>query len=212
MRRRMLMNRKKAADYIADGLIFYLDGIDKGNTANAWTDLVGGMVLTGTATFVDNGVTFDSVNVLHSDTELPQDSADPLYTIEVCCSDVTTKGIVFASRQYTPASAVCVNLSTGQFFNYNAVNSIPSAVIPQTFTCSVNATTRLLNGMQVTGYGSVNAWSNGGTNVGGRKWSGSNTNGIIGTVHSVRVYNRRLTAEEMLHNQEIDIKRFNLNI
>lgn len=207
------MNRKKAADYIADGLIFYLDGIDKGNTANAWTDLVGGMVLTGTATFVDNGVTFDGVNVLHSDTELPQDSADPLYTVEICCSEVTTKGIVFASRNYTPASAVCVNLANGQFFNYRANNNpLPPAVIPQTFTCSVNATARLLNGMQVTGNGSQMAWSNSGTNVGGRKFPGSNTNGIVGTVHSVRVYNRRLTEEEMLHNQRIDITRFNLSI
>ena len=204
--------KKKAADYIADGLIFHLDGIDKGSTANAWTDLVGGMVLTGTATFVDNGVTFDSVNVLHSDTQLPLDSAEPLYTIEVCCSDVTTKGIVFVSRDYAPATAVCVNLATGQFFNFNSVNSLPSAVIPQTFTCSVNATARLLNGMQVTGYASANAWSNRGTNVGGRYFGGYNTNGIVGTVHSVRVYNRRLTEEEMLHNQEIDIKRFNLNI
>ena len=204
--------KKKAADYITDGLIFYLDGIDKGSTANAWTDLVGGMVLTGTATFGDNGVTFDGVNVLHSDTELPQDSAEPLYTIEVCCSDVSTKGIVFISRNYATASAVCVNLTTGQFFNNNSVNSLPPAVIPQTFTCSVNADARLLNGMQVTGYGNMNAWSNGGTNVGGRKWPGSITNGVVGTVHSIRVYNRRLTEEEMLHNQTIDIKRFNLNI
>lgn len=206
------MNRKKAADYITDGLIFRLDGIDKGSTENAWTDLVSGMILTGTATFVDNGVTFDGSNVLHSDTELPQDSADPLYTIEVCCSDVTTKNIVFASRHFAPASAVCVNLATGQFFNANSVNSLPPAVIPQTFTCSVNATARLLNGMQVTGYGSRNSWSNSGTNVGGRKYPAHNTNGIVGTVHSVRVYNRRLTAEEMLHNQQIDIKRFNLSI
>jgi len=211
MRRRMTMNRKKAADYIADGLIFHLDGINKGNVAGAWTDLVSGMVLTGTATFSDNGVTFDGVNVLHSDTELPLDSAEPLYTVEVCCSDVTTKGIVFISGWYT-ATSVCVNLVTGQFFNNNAVNSLPPAVIPQTFTCSVNATTRLLNGMQVTGYGWKDAWVNLGTNVGGRNYPGFNTNGIVGTVHSVRVYNRRLTADEMLHNQTIDIKRFNLNL
>ncbi len=208
----MMKKKDTPMDYITDGLIFHLDGIDKGGTANAWTDLVSGMVLTGTATFSDNGVTFDGVNVLHSDTELPQDSAEPLFTVEICCSDVSTKGIVFASRTHIPVTAVCVNLSTGQFFNANAVNSIPSAVIPQTFTCSVNATSRLLNGMLVTGYGNMNAWSNGGTNVGGRKWPNSNTNGIIGTVHSIRVYNRRLTEEEMLHNQVIDMKRFNLNI
>ena len=208
----MMMKKKDTPmDYITDGLIFHLDGIDKGGTANAWTDLVSGMVLTGTATFVDNGVTFDSTHVLHSYTELPQDSAEPLFTVEVCCSDVTTKGIVFASRDYYDGG-VCVNLVYGQFFNNNAVNSLPPAVIPQTFTCSVNATARLLNGMQVTGYGSKQAWSNRGTNVGGRYFSTYNANGIVGTIHSIRVYNRRLTEEEMLHNQKIDIKRFNLNI
>lgn len=41
-------------EYIADGLVLWLDGIDKGDVPNCWIDKIAGHIFTAS-----NGVTFD---------------------------------------------------------------------------------------------------------------------------------------------------------
>lgn len=48
LRRRMMMQQggEPLPEYIQDGLVFWLDGIDKGNITGKWIDLIGGIEFT----------------------------------------------------------------------------------------------------------------------------------------------------------------------
>ena len=51
------------SNYVQDGLVLLLDGIDKGNVSGAWTDLIGGKSFTNHgATFNDDNVQFDGTD------------------------------------------------------------------------------------------------------------------------------------------------------
>lgn len=51
------------SNYVQDGLVFHLDGINKGETANAWTDLIGSVDFPNHgATSVDKGWHLDGTN------------------------------------------------------------------------------------------------------------------------------------------------------
>lgn len=47
--------------------------------------------------------------------------------------------------------------------------------------------------------------------IGGRV-DGSNIVTFKGDIHAIRVYNRLLTEDEILHNQNIDIQKYNIPI
>ncbi len=47
--------------------------------------------------------------------------------------------------------------------------------------------------------------------IGGRV-DGSNIVTFKGDIHAIRVYNRLLTEDEILYNQTIDIKKYNIPI
>ena len=49
------------------------------------------------------------------------------------------------------------------------------------------------------------------TRIGGRV-DGSNVVTFKGDIHAIRVYNRLLTEAEILHNQNIDIQKYNIPI
>lgn len=58
-RRAMMLSKAEApAEYVQDGLVLWLDGINKGNTPDVWTDLISGYEYNAI-----NGVEFNSDNV-----------------------------------------------------------------------------------------------------------------------------------------------------
>ena len=42
------------------------------------------------------------------------------------------------------------------------------------------------------------------------QWNGGGH--FVGSIHAIRVYNRKLTEEEILHNQQIDINKYGISI
>lgn len=200
-----------AGAYIQDGLVFQLDGIHKGPTADAWTDLVGGKVFTNTGcTPLVNGwqitnttSTYNSLR--NTDTlTLPQAS----YTIEVCYNSTKTTGLMFIPKDANNISLGLV-AQTRFIWTTGTTNelSISSGTLAGLHTVSANASRGLLDGVtQLTKSGS-NSWSRGTYNgIGAR--STNATYSFNGTIYAIRIYNRQLSYDEMTHNQKEDIRRF----
>lgn len=213
-----------ASSYIQDGLIFQLDGYEKGSTVNAWTDLIADIVFPIVQGMNTKG---DCVEFASDRTEIfgvdgtvdcPRNSA----TIEVVHRRTGSVTNIFS---FTGG----VSASLGFSCESNSNNNISRVVQATTWypnntrapsqsisgvsisTISITDTTSLFNG--VAG-GNGNGWSQTGI-VSGKIIIGSAANGsrlFIGELYALRVYNRNLSAEEMLFNQQIDNQRFNLGL
>ena len=92
-RRRGMGGKAEELSYISDGLVFHLDGIDKGDTAGAWTDLINGTVFTGTAVAQSDSFFFENTYLSNSSFVLP---ANTDYTVELCYVEtVSQNGVLF---------------------------------------------------------------------------------------------------------------------
>lgn len=219
IRHRLLMQSAPAPSggYVTDGLILWLDGIDKGNTSGAWTDKVNGDVFTAY-----NGVTFgtDYVQLDKSQSQYLDNSS---FTSVPSTSDGTIE-IVISEYSENATQIVFLPTSSGKLAfgiyssgqdriiwssggNKLTVNITEKSNAEKTF--SISDDRQFINGTQGT-TNSNNAWSSlGSVNYIGRRQSGNYFNGKI---HSIRIYNRKLTEAEVLQNQRYDNARFNLGL
>lgn len=197
-------------DYIRNGLVLWLDAIDKGNIAGAWIDKVGGHSFVG-----QNNPTFGDNYIMTSQSDgsyLTNDSF-PIYgsnesTIEVAISDHTdSTQLIFMPKSTVGGIAFGLYNNTGIIWSSEYRNSIVMATGVK--TASIRYNLAIVNGLSATLSGG-NVWS-GGNNINyvGRRSSG---NAYTGKIHAIRLYNRRLSENEMLHNQKLDNKRFNLGL
>lgn len=209
-------------EYISDGLVLWLDGKVKGSTTDAWTDLINGIVFTKKA----GGVTFNSDNVQFggSSNNCLQNIDNYAFircnigTIECCYRDIPTSGTRTAFYSYGDASgAICFQFRES-YVVYSAGNTPrPNNGIwaaETTGTYSVSTALVMQNG-ESKGFASTDNYIT-------RKYVGSIIGGsgrgttiydcLGGKIHSLRIYNRHLTEEEVLHNQAIDNTRFNLGL
>ena len=213
-------------DYISDGLVLWLDGKLQGSTADAWTDLVNGVVFTKKA----SGVTFNSDNVQFGgsqnnclwNTSTYEFVNSDVGTIEVCYRDVPTTGASCAFSSCGVGSSgyggkgICFEIYTGNRIIYSSGNagSRPANgawTAESVGTYSVSSS-RAIQNMISKGFTSTNNYVSryNAAAVIGADLQYKNT--INGKIHSIRIYNRQLTEEEVLHNQAIDNTRFNLGI
>lgn len=193
--------------YVTDGLIFHLDGIDKGDTANAWTDIVSGTAITGTDVIsTQYGWEFDGNGHFRADNIV---IGSENQTLEVCFKPYSTGTyclLAFGS-----------NSATYNLIFYKSGNTITWAQKSNTFTFTLNANTAyslsmnldagMCNGTPVSKNSGTDYWSNDNYLRIGKRSSG---NAFTGEIYSIRVYNRRLTAAEQLNNFNVDNARFNL--
>lgn len=210
--RRQMMTKQDG--YITDGLVLWLDGIDRGNTENAWTDKIGGHVFTA-----ENGASFTS-NALRLSTAQWQYLQNSSFngeggmTIEVACSKTrnNTAELVFFGKSvgdiafgFLGNNSICWGRGTAYKKPIYANSDISGAF-------SVNTDQGMINGTAAA-KGSNDSWvdANNSNNFVGRR--GNNTGTYFdGDIYSIRIYSRNLTADEMLHNQRIDNARFNLGL
>lgn len=195
--------------YIQDGLVFQLDGINKGNNVGYWTDLVGDVKFAfNSGSIVNaNNVYFDGTNYITS-SSINIRVAHGSCSIDVVCSPATA-GIVFMPRQADITfgfnnNRIILIASTSQKTAYSYSNDNPSCFSCKSNACIQNGTARSSNGTGIFG-GYDNYW-----HIGGR----NNANKFLytGNVFAIRIYNRQLSEEEMLFNQRIDNIRFNLGL
>lgn len=193
--------------YIKDGLIFLLDGIDKGGDNTAWIDLVNGTrfeYVDGVTPDIDN-VTFTSG---HSqcigNKELV--SNDYNYTIEgVFTADYTNrvKGILEQNK---------VGVSLVYYYRGNMIicctaaasNQFPQVAIPSSLQSAGKKLS--ISGSKTFGY------CNGTLSRGGNRYVTRTPmkigNSYVGKIFCIRVYNRALTEDEVLANYLVDRDRF----
>lgn len=217
-RRMAMMQDKIYCPYITDGLIFWLDGIYKGNDPTRWKDLIGHKVFTLTGcTFQDRGVYFGGVG---SGIYAGAVSEDYLTdTIEaavtglgnqqtILCSPynsqtMTRPGISLITGQKTPATGFVIAGSN------NSHKTIDGDARWKTLSVNEDRVVRNLSNGTFTG---TNWWvppSETSTTIGRRN---EDNYMFKGTMHCLRIYNRKLTEEEMKFNQQVDNERFNLGL
>lgn len=203
--------------YIRDGLVFQLDGIQKGPNANAWTDLVGGHVFEKNSSAVTSD---DKSFIFTGASGCWLRNADILnihyntHTIEICYNATNTSAtqamlfmtktnynLCFAYYQTTKATTATYSSSIAK-----CIHSFSNSLIGKK-TVSVNSTCALANITDTrsalnNGYWGANSSYN---TIGSRQ---SNNVPFTGNIYAIRIYNRHLTIDEMRHNQQLDVKRF----
>ena len=192
--------------YIQDGLVFQLDGINKGTTNGTWTDLKGGLVFTNYGAVEDaNGFTFAHNAYMRIESCF---SPNKNYTIESSFY-CTTKGVVISSG-INDKYNLFMYLTDGLFlqrtnkYNYDITMNSNSIV-------SVNDSLGYINGRIAQRLSQSDYWGSGGTNI-GCSYYGTPRRCFSGKIYAIRVYNRKLTSEELLYNQKVDNVRFNLGL
>ena len=200
---------------IQDGLIFHLDGIDKGNNEGYWTDLVGGVkytIPTSDYLSVDTkGFTFTGdVTMSKSSGTIPTGTD---VTLEIAMYNTRSasssgKWGCFSSGNTNAAGSLCIaqfNTRLG-FINRTASIDYSDFVFGGFSTNSANADRICINKSEVSMSSSASTDYVTGTNAAIGK--GYAYGGMRGTIYAIRIYNRKLTLAEMQFNQDIDLKRF----
>lgn len=198
-------------NYIQDGLVMHLDGINKGETSGRWSSLVGNSyaTLTSHSTSNDDNIQMDGSGCLTVTNAVTTSYSSG--TIEVCC-DVSSSGTSIIYWGLTSKMAFIISSGGGYSFGITSSNNQwnPTEMATK-FTASANSTRFMLNGVS-GGTLTNNNWTGiDSTTIGGR---GGNSSHYYATakIYSIRIYNRKLTYEEMLHNQKVDNARFNLEL
>lgn len=207
--------RESDMDYIRDGLVFHLDGINKGGVEGKWTDLVNGIEYTpnGDAAFIKNGI----VGLFRTIDPFPISVPHQNCTLECCGLINGDSGQLLPFRTsnnnnirvalfYKADSGAIVNPTASYSpndFNAFKVNMSKEYINTTPILYSVNSSLCLVNGMCFT------AKTSGSTT---NKDGGCTVSSTTNIIHSIRIYDRLLTEDEMRHNQKVDIKRFGLKI
>lgn len=218
-----MMGQEKASPYddfgyIKAGKVFHLDAFERGTTVNnEWVDLIGGQV------FVPNDQSTDAV---WSDGKLitPYEMICADYALAVTMRTMTIEavfeitsnanGIIFKAKRTSTSERSADSAGVAIYNKYillsNLRNYKPTVKSLSTDWRTLSATA--LTGS--TGRAIINGSSK---TVSSHDFLYPNNDHaqigtITGSISSIRIYNRVLTAEEQLYNQRIDNERFNLGL
>ena len=215
--------------YVQDGLVFQLDGIDKGNVEGAWVDRKAGRQFTLNNCIVNsdniefNGT--DSSAVDNDNYTLPTVPKD--YTIEVVLYYGGGSGILsqYSSSGYGNPMIVAL-YSTAYYLtigrNLYAVEALPE----NKYMCLQAQAKGKTDSIQVNCNGDVLASRRGNDSIIkndffaygrpsiGCVWTSPTERAgqLLGKVYSIRLYNRLLTEEERYNNMVVDYMRFRIPI
>lgn len=204
--------------YISDGLVFWLDGIERGGIDGVWRDLIGGTeyVLSNFSHFTDKSLIGEVVTL---ETK-PSGFNSGECTISFC-GRILDRGQVVFFRSANIRGVNCAfyyitddGRQTGPYLTmehcgYNPRNAVyrvitnPQSVkeIPLIGACNVERA--IVNNYSIIRESSSSGCTTNNKNI--------NSVGQIGSeIFAVRIYNRLLSEEEMRHNQVVDEARFGL--
>lgn len=206
-----------ASEYIQNGLVFHLDGIEYGGLEGHWIDLIQNIDFLGNVNRLSNGLGF------RFDMQTMTGSSNPVLpntspSIEMVIKDVVdpndNNGITILGRP-VDSSEVMIRLykDNNADFLYKAGVS-PKAkkyrlyergfdngaiLYVDSNKCFLNKTGKTDTFNAVTGYGKPPT-----TYLGSTRCQFS--------LFSIRIYNRELSDEEVFYNQSIDSKRFKIRL
>ena len=193
--------------YAKNGLILWLDGIDKGNTEGKWIDKASELefILTGDYTFEDTSVHFtnasaDCSTIINPVTlEIVLKNENNGYGT-VFTNNIANQSVVFNNSKY---------IQTGGGSYKKSYPSMQDTIINYTicFNSNKQVTKCYKNGQLQTEGGSTESW--GATYTGTRIGKyGTGNYPFVGNIYCIRAYDRELTEEEIRSNHKIDIQRF----
>ena len=201
-----------ASAYIQDGLVFHLDGIERGDSG--WTDLIGGKKFTlYNCTLNDNNVEFNGTSSYgKASGTLNEDSSGTIEAVFTTDNFVTTSDFdldVFYSGKsggpniYLVKSSGKEAIATTLSAQYkNSIDKVKMVSVSRVYPYS-----GIINGAYTLKY-NIKSLSRSSASY---MYLGHYTNKYLqGKIYSIRRYNRPLTEEERIHNQLLDIQRFKL--
>ena len=212
--------------YVQDGLVFQLDGIDKGNVEGAWVDRKAGRQFTLNNCIVNS----DNIEFNGTDSEAIDNdnytfpTVPENYTIEVVLYYGGGSGILTENSTTTSyGSPMMVTLySTSTYFtigrNLYAVEALPENkyMCLQAQSMGQKVQVNCNGDVLATRGGSIinnDFFAYGKASVGCVWTSSSDRAGqLLGKVYSIRLYNRLLTEEERYNNMVVDYMRFRIPI
>lgn len=220
MQRRRELLMMGGGGYIKNGLVLQLDGIDKGTSdTTKWVDLIGGIEFTevnGVSMHNGNHLTFfgprygEQMLVGDKVVDFPAST----HTVEavMICRTGGWQGI-FGSGKNGNVMLYKRNGNGGLAMAGTQIGVTEKLPLDIPIIVSLISERYMYNG-EVFEYPSSNAL---GRNfvyptIGSLENSVSQSYGFLGDLFAIRIYNRHLTTEEMLHNQKVDNERFNLGL
>lgn len=218
MRRREMVQTGETEDYVRDGLIFFLDGLNRGGVTGQWTDIIGGYTFTLTrATEYDNGVSFTSGTTNGGYGKAPSDVSPAGWasqTIECACSGAQGSQWLFSGPR---TDRICLAQGAASNGNINTAIQASGTQIQRyllpigTKLISINADIGI-GDLQTIARGTNDGWSAqyNGTFLGKRNTG--NYQSYTGTIYAIRIYSRKLTEDEMKQNQRVDMRRYGITI
>lgn len=226
LQRRAMMAQKAEPEpqYVTDGLIHWLDGIDKGASDGTWVDLIGGHVYTnyGGVTSISNGFYFDGVDDRFYNNTFKVVTTPTTHTIEVVLSGAqvgSTGGYCLFSAYAAGGDANVKRFNVAFAGNLSVVilqTTLAFPTYPYVSASDVKSIVSspdgkfYINNVQGTSTRDGYYASNGAANRIGCGYYNTNRHFYKGNIHAVRIYNRILTDDERGHNYALDLRRFNL--
>ena len=194
--------------YVQDGLVFQLDGIDKGNVEGAWVDRKAGKQ------FTLNNCIVNSDNIQFNGTD-----SKAVYNQLLDFGTTTTVEVVFTREKVfgtiissgTKVELIALQLTSGYKYRYFSGNQKTGMVFPDPttiHTLSIPTSGRPVLDQIAQPKTSKDFYTESDTDT--NTYVGGGPSYSKGKIYSIRIYNRNLTQAEMLKNQMIDIERFNI--
>ena len=192
--------------YVQDGLVFQLDGIDKGNVEGAWVDRKAGRQ------FTLNNCIVNSDNIEFNGTD-----SEAIYNQLLDFGTTTTLEVVFIKEE-TPATIIssgdkvqliALHTTSGYKYRYFSGNQVTGQPFPDPtaiHTLSIPTSGRPI----LDQIAQPKTYKYMDSDTGTITYVGGGLSYLKGKIYSIRIYNRNLTQDEMLKNQMIDIERFNI--
>lgn len=191
-------------DYIQDGLVFWL----KGDTAtlNEWVDVVSNKSFTmHNISLTNGGVVFNGSNS-YGECVGSIGFNSSVGTIELVSNH--NVGNQYQWLFHSPSNTIMFAFYTGKLFNrhlgpfYQIINTGFHTVSSNDSMCYQDGIAAQKNG------------TSGGSAKSGNIFVGCRTKNdgcwFKGTIYQIRIYNRILTEEEVLHNAAIDMNKYNI--
>ena len=208
-----------ASSYVQDGLIGQYDGIENAGVGvhgspQTWKDLIGSNdLLLENITWGDDGAIYngsDSVAYLSS---LP--FSDSFQSVEICATMTGSEGWMtfqFSNSYYMGynGSGRLIVATKGRGFNdYLRTAFTPtSAHTASALTnkkLAVDGVIQRTNAYKTNGASQNNKYQ---TLFGARYFNSRISMVLTGRIHSIRIYDKNLSQEELTKNYNIDMKRF----
>lgn len=213
--------------YVQDGLVFQLDGIDKGNVEGAWVDRKAGRQFTLNNCIVNS----DNIEFNGTDSEAIDNDNYTLptvpenYTIEVVLYYGGGSGLLTQNNTSGYGSPMMVTLFSKSYYFTIGRGLYAVEALPENKYMCLQAQAKG-NEVQVNCNGDVLASRRGNDSIIdnnffaygrpsiGCVWTSSSDRAgqLLGKVYSIRLYNRLLTEEERYNNMVVDYMRFRIPI